>query len=246
MTFMGLGGRPGPGRFGRGGSTPQTSRIAVSYGACSSLVISTSVRPAVRSWTCWISRSQASPSRLPGTTTSSNRLSESTAVWSQSSPRSRSNGSSGSHDASFWPTKAHFSSTWTSRVRGGKGPEFLVHRFGMSPGLSAGACDGVLIHSHQAAGGPRPAALADVIQHVEDRRVGQSCLLQDRPLAFREAGLTSAAGDHADPLAPATPAPEGEISMAPAAGIGAVGMLLFPPGPTHHNRLSWWSGSPWP
>ena len=54
----------------------------------------------------------------PGTQANSNRLSGSTAVWSQSSPRSRSTGSSGSHAASFFPTNPHFSATWTSRVRG--------------------------------------------------------------------------------------------------------------------------------
>ena len=95
----------------------------------------------------------------------------------------------------------------------------------MSPGLSDVACDGVLIHSHQPAGGPRPAALAEVIQYAQDLRVGELCRLQNRPLAFREASLTGAAVDHADPLAPAAPAPKAEISVAPAAGIRAVRIL---------------------
>src|SRR5262249_61914293 len=81
-----------------------------------------------------INRRQAAPSRLPGTKARSRRLSGSTAVWSQSSPRSRSNGSSGSHAASFLKTNPHFSSTWTSRVRGGKSHEFVVPFLGVGPG----------------------------------------------------------------------------------------------------------------
>jgi hypothetical protein len=64
-----------------------------------------------------------------------------------------------------------------------------------------------------------------VIQHIEDLLVGQAGLLQDRPLAFGEAGLAGAAIDHADAFALAAPAPKGEISVAPEAGIGAVGIL---------------------
>jgi hypothetical protein len=95
----------------------------------------------------------------------------------------------------------------------------------MGSGQSEVAGDGILIHLDQAAGGPRPTALAEVIQHVEDCLVGQSCLLQDRPLAFREAGLAGTAVDHANAIAFPAPAPEGEISFAPAARIGAVGIL---------------------
>lgn len=57
--------------------------------------------PPVRSRTCRMTCLQATPSRLPGTRHSRSRLSGSTAVWSQSSPRSRSSGSRGSHDFSF-------------------------------------------------------------------------------------------------------------------------------------------------
>src|SRR5512135_740505 len=199
--------------------------MAVSYGACSSLVNSRSVRLPVRSWTSWTTCWQAAPSRLPGTRQSNNRLSGSTAVWSQSSPRSRSSGSVGSQDFSFWKTKAHFSSSWTSRVVGGKGHQFLVEGLGMGAGQGEVACDGVLVHTHQASGGPRPATLAEVIQDIEGLRVGQSRLLQDGPLAFGEAGRAGAAVGHADAVALAAPATEGEVSPASAARIGALGIL---------------------
>src|SRR3954449_5978635 len=129
-----------------------------------------------------MTRLQAVPSRLPGTKHSNSRLSGSTAVWSQSSPRSRSNGSSGSHDSSFRETKPHFSSSWTSRVSGGKGHQLAVEGLGMGAGFGDVARHGVLIHLHQATGGPGPAALADVVQDGMGRRVGQPGLLQDGAL----------------------------------------------------------------
>jgi hypothetical protein len=64
-----------------------------------------------------------------------------------------------------------------------------------------------------------------MVQDVVDLRIGQPGLLQDRALAFGELGLAGAAGDHADPLAFAAPAAECEISTAPEAGLGAVGIL---------------------
>jgi hypothetical protein len=83
----------------------------------------------------------------------------------------------------------------------------------------------VLIHLHQATGGAGPTALSDVVQDGVDLLVGQSGLLQDGALALREAGLAGAAVDHADASGLAPVAEESEISMAPAAGIGALGVL---------------------
>src|SRR3954471_22505640 len=160
--------------------------MAVSYGACSSLVINRSVRPPVRSWTWRINRSQVAPSRLPGTKARSNRLSGSTAVWSQSSPHRRSKGSSGSHDASFWKTNPHFSSTWTSRVRGGKSHAFVVECLGMGAGPGQVARHRVLVDIDQATGGTGPASLAEVLQDGEGFVVGQAGVFQGGPLALGE------------------------------------------------------------
>ena len=87
------------------------------------------------------------------------------------------------------------------------------------------ACDCVLIDMNQATGGPGAAALSDVVQEVAGFRLGEAGLLQDGALAFGELGLAGAAGDHADSLALAAPAAEGEISAAPEPGLGAVGIL---------------------
>src|SRR3954453_13255630 len=141
--------------------------------------MSKSVRPPVRSWTWRINSSQVAPSRWPGTKANSNRFSGSTAVWSQSSPQSRSRGSSGSHDASFLKTNPHFSSTWTSRVRGGKSHEFVVELLGVGAGQRQVACHRVLVHLDQATGGPCPAAFLDVLQDGEGLVVGQAGMLEN-------------------------------------------------------------------
>ena len=67
----------------------------------------------------------------------------------------------------------------------------------------------------QAAGGPRPAALAEVFQDVQGLLIGQAGLLQDGALALGEAGLAGAAVDHADAPGLAAPAAEVEIFAAP-------------------------------
>src|SRR5512135_169251 len=85
--------------------------------------------------------------------------------------------------------------------------------------------DRILVHTHQAAGTPRSAPLADMVQHVPGLRVGQAGLLQDGPFALGEVGLAGAAIDHANPLALAAPASEDEVSLTPLASIGAVGIL---------------------
>ncbi len=95
----------------------------------------------------------------------------------------------------------------------------------MGSGQGDVACDRVLIHLHQASGGTGPTALSDVVKDGVDLLVGQSGLLQDGPLALGEAGLAGAAIDHADAAGLAAVATEGEIPVAPAAGIGALGIL---------------------
>src|SRR3954452_16432479 len=95
----------------------------------------------------------------------------------------------------------------------------------MSAGLGDVARHRVLIHLHQATGGPGPAALADVVQDGMGLLVGQAGLLQDGALALGEAGLAGAAVDHPDASSLAAVASEGEITDTSSAGIGAVGIL---------------------
>src|SRR3954469_14891849 len=120
--------------------------------------------PSVRSCTSCTTFLQFSAERSPGTTASNNRCSASTAVWSQPSPLSSSRGSSGSRFFSFLATKFHFSSNWTSRVRGGKIHELVVEAFGLVAGEGEEARDGVPGDAGQPAGGADAAPLAQVVQ----------------------------------------------------------------------------------
>ena len=95
----------------------------------------------------------------------------------------------------------------------------------MGAGFGDVARHGVLIHLRQATGGAGPTALSDVVQDGVELLVGQSGLLQDRALAFGEAGLAGAAVDHADASGLAAVTAGGEIAEAPAAGIGTLRIL---------------------
>ena len=87
------------------------------------------------------------------------------------------------------------------------------------------ACHGILVDIHQATGGSCPAAFADVFQDGQGLVVGQSGVLEDGPLTFREASLADATVDHPNPPALPTEAAEDEISAASETGVGAGGIL---------------------
>ena len=82
----------------------------------------------------------------------------------------------------------------------------------MGAGERQVACHGVLVHLDQAAGGPRPASLPEMLEDGQGLLVGQSGVLQDGPLAFGEGPLASAAVDQADASGFAAPAAEVEVS----------------------------------
>src|ERR1019366_3109897 len=149
--------------------------------------------PPVWSWTSWTAFVQFSAERSPGITTSSRRCSGSTAVWSQSSPLSSSRGSSGSQFFSFLPTKFHFSSNWTSRVRGGKSHEFVVEVLGLATREGDVAGYGIPGHAGEARGGADAAALADVLEDGDDLLGGQLGALEGSALALGVGRLAGAA-----------------------------------------------------
>src|SRR5918998_800502 len=93
--------------------------------------------------------------RSSGTTLTTIRLSASKATWSQLSPLRSSARSAGSQFFSFLATKAHFSSNWTSRVRGGKRDQLIVEVAGVRAGQAAQAADGAAVHLAE------PSGLAD-------------------------------------------------------------------------------------
>src|SRR3954464_12006015 len=109
-------------------------------------------RPSVRRLKSSTTATTLSAVRSPGTTLTTNRLSASIATWSQVSPLRSSAGSSGSQFFSFLATKDHFSSNWTSRVRGGKPDQLVVEVAGVLAGELAQAADGAPAHLAEPAG----------------------------------------------------------------------------------------------
>jgi hypothetical protein len=118
------------------------------------------------------------------------------------------------------PTKAHFSSNWTSRVRGGNGYQFVVESAGVFAGQQAVTDNGVLVDADQTAGLADAAPLGDVVQDRDDLAVRQSGVEQGRTLAFGEASLAGAAGEQAATLRAVAEA-DAEVSQTPLAVVGA-------------------------
>src|SRR5579884_1198231 len=198
--------------------------MASVYTGYSSLVIRFIRRPPVRRLKsrtrAWVSAA----SLLPGMTLTTRRCSGSKATWSQWSPRRWSSGASGSQCFCFLPTKAHFSSNRTSRVRGGKSHQFVVERPGVLAGQEAVADDGVLVDADEAAGLADPAALGDMGKDGDDLVLRKSAVEQGCALAFGEAFLTGATGQHAA-LVRAVAEADTEVAQTPLAVVGAVRIL---------------------
>jgi hypothetical protein len=107
-------------------------------------------------------------------------------------------GSSGSRWASFLATKAHSSSNWTSRVRGGKGHQIVVESPGVLAGQPAVAADGVAVHPAQPPGLTDAAALGDVLEDRFDPLRGEPGIEQRGALALGEPTAASAAAEESD------------------------------------------------
>src|ERR1700751_6034788 len=145
-------------------------------------------RPSVRSWTSWTSCRALASVRLPMTALTTRRCSGARAMWSQQSPQ---RASAGPQCVRFLATKAHFSSSWTSWVEGGKGHEFVVAVLGVVAGPQGVADDGVLVHPRQAGRLAHAAAVLQVAEHVEGFGTGQAGAEKGAALAVGEAPLAA-------------------------------------------------------
>src|SRR5262245_21886462 len=181
--------------------------------------------PPVRPWTSRTTSLQFCAERSPGTTTSNRRCSGSTAVWSQSSPLSSSRGSPGSVFFSFLAMKFHFSSNWTSRLRGGKSHELVVEEFGLVAGPGEVARDGVPGDPREAAGGADAAPLSEVLEDGDGLVGGQLGAFEGGALALGVGPLAGAAVDHADAPVAAAPAAEIDVAVAALAVVRAGGIM---------------------
>jgi hypothetical protein len=99
-----------------------------------------------------------------------------------------------------------------------------VELAGVFTGQEAVADDGVLVHADEPAGLADTYALGDMVQDRDDLVLRESAVEQGRTLAFGEACLTGAAGQHAALLWAVAEA-DAEVSQSPLAVVRAVGIL---------------------
>jgi hypothetical protein len=119
---------------------------------------------------------------------------------------------SGSQFFCFLPTNDHFSSNWTSLVRGGKSHELLVEIVGVRSGHLGQSLDGLAMDPDQACGRPDAAAFDQVGQDVVGRLGRQVGVEQRRALAFGEAVLAGVAVEQADVALLAVAGADREVS----------------------------------
>jgi hypothetical protein len=122
-------------------------------------------------------------------------------------------------------TKDHFSSNWTSRVRGGKSHELVVSVVGMLSGDAGQPADGVGIDADQASGGADAAALVEVLEHRESPLFGEMAVEQGRALALGEATLAGLAVEQSDLALLAVAGADREVAGVTAAVEGALRVL---------------------
>jgi hypothetical protein len=123
------------------------------------------------------------------------------------------------------PTKAHFSSNGTSRVWGGKSHEFVVDVLGVLAGDHGQAHHGILVDPHEATGLADATILVKMVQYGHGLVFGKFATVQRGPLAFGEAVLARAAGQDAGGLVGSVAEANPEVIQAPAAVVGALGVL---------------------
>src|SRR5262249_35144353 len=126
--------------------------------------------------------------------------------------------------ACFLPTTDHFSSTWTSRVEGGKGRPLVVGGLGVATGEQGQSCDGILTDPHQPGGLADAAAVGEVLGDRRDLVVRQLGVEQRGALELGEAGLAGVAVQQ-PVIGLAEAAADREVAGAPLAVPRAVAIL---------------------
>jgi hypothetical protein len=144
-------------------------------------------------------------------------------------------GSQRSQFASFLATKDHFSSDWTSVVRGGEGDQLVVGRHGVVAGLAGVSCHRIAVDPHEPLGLADAAALGDVFQHGRGLLLCQVGMEQRCALAFGEPVAAGTASEEADRVVLAVAAADGEVFSAPDAMMGATGIQAAEAGEVVHG-----------
>ena len=139
-------------------------------------------------------------------------------------PLRSSAGSLESQFFSFLPTKAHFSSNWTSRVFGGKSDQFVMKVVGVLPGDSAQATDRATIDLAKSSGLSDATPFGDVFQDRLKSLWRKPGVEVRRPLPLGKTGLANAAPEHSPFLLGAVATGHGQISSASFSMFRATGI----------------------
>jgi hypothetical protein len=94
----------------------------------------------------------------------------------------------------------HFSSSWTSRVSGGKSHELLVGVPGVLAGLARQSHDGIAVDTDESLGLAGPIALDEMFEDRDGLLRGQVRVEQGRALALGEASLAGLTVEQSDLL----------------------------------------------
>jgi hypothetical protein len=137
--------------------------------------------------------------------------------------------------ASFLATSDHFSSNWTSVVRGGKGDQLVVGRLGVVAGLTDVTGHRVAVDPHESLGLADAAPLGDVFEQGRGLLLGQVGVEHRSALAFGKPIATGATSKEADRSGFAVVAGNGEVFAAPDAVIGALGIQAAEPSEVIHG-----------
>ncbi len=122
------------------------------------------------------------------------------------------------------PTKAHFSSSWTFVVEGGKARQLVVELAGVAAGAQGEAVDGVLADADQAGSLSDATAVGEVSEDGEELVGGEAGVEQRRALAVGEASPAAGAVQQAVLLVAAVAHADGELAGVAAAVVQAVGV----------------------
>jgi hypothetical protein len=121
-------------------------------------------------------------------------------------------------------TNDHFSSNWSSVVRGGEGDQLVVGRPCVAAGLAGVAGHRVAVDPHQAFGLADAAPLLEVLEDGGGLFLGQMRTEQRGALAFGEAIAAGSASEEADRGVLAVASGDGEVIAAPEAVLGTLGI----------------------
>jgi hypothetical protein len=137
-------------------------------------------------------------------------------------------------------TNDHISSSWTSRVRGGKSHPLVVDAPGVSAGQPGQPHDGVTVDPGEPFGLTDPVAFDQVFEDGDRLLLGQARMEQRRAPTFGEARLTRLAEEQPGLLEFAVTVADGEVAGVALTVERAVRVLTAEASEVVHGCDSFW------